>query len=195
MPRKRVSDDLDHVVDEPTATKRAKKAPPKPTPIPPFTPIQIDNNLTYGLGRLPQHISRTPYDIFSLFFSPAILQRIVDHTNEYAAHQLEEQDKPFAREWFPTTMKELRAYLAVNIYMGVHHESAISDFWNTKNTGPLHPQITKHIALKRWQQIDRFLRVSKPQCEHPTVFDKLEELSEHLREAFKLPSFVQGSVR
>ena len=42
-----------------------------------------------------------------------------------------------------------------------------------------------HISLKRWQQIDRFLRISQPTSPRPTVFDKLNDLSEHLRHAFK----------
>ena len=37
----------------------------------------------------------------------------------------------------------------------------------------------------RWQQIDRFLRISKSTSANPTIFDKLKKLFEHLRHAFK----------
>ena len=72
MGRNRVSNDLDHVVDVPAATKKAKNAPPKPKPIPPFTPLQI-TNMECGLGKLPQGVPCLPYSIFTLFFGDDIL--------------------------------------------------------------------------------------------------------------------------
>ena len=186
MGRNRVSDDLDHVVDASTATKlRTKKPPPKPKPIPAFTPMKI-NKLVYGLGTLPTHVAFTPYNVFSLFFNDDILIKFVEYTNEYAAKHVSEEDKPFARKWYPTSLEELRAYIATYIYMGMHSQSEVPDYWNRdSNKGPIHPLIYDHIGLKRWQQIDRFLRISKPTTSQSTVFEKLEELSEHLRHAFK----------
>ena len=42
-----------------------------------------------------------------------------------------------------------------------------------------------HISETRWKQIDRFLRISKSTTSNSIVFDKLDELSEHLRHTFK----------
>ena len=71
--------------------------------------------------------------------------------------------------------------------MGLHTESLVPEYWNQNCLkGPLHPMIFDHISLKRWQQIDRFLRISRPETPNPAVFEKLSELSEHLRQAFKL---------
>ena len=142
------------------------------------------SNLEHGLGKLPVHVACTPYAVFSLFFSDVILQKIVDYTNEYAEKHC--SDKPHARKWFPTTLKELRGYIATCIYMGVHTESSVPEYWNRdSNVGPLHPMVYERISETRWEQIDRFLRISQPTSPHPTVFDKLEDLSEHLRHAFK----------
>ena len=185
MSRNRVSDDLDHVADAPTATKKSKNPPPKLEPIPPFNPMKIAN-LEYGLGKLPQHVASTSYNVFSLFFSDDILQRIVEYTNEYAEEHCSSIDKPHARKWYSTTLKELRAYIATSIYMGVHSESSVSEYWNRDSSvGPLHPMVYDRISANRWQQIDRCLRISQPSSPHPTLFDKLEDLSEHLRRAFK----------
>ena len=186
MGRNRVSDDLDHVIDAPTTTKKSSKnPPPKPKPLPPFTPMKI-SHLIHGLGKLPIHVASTPYNVFSLFFSDEILQKLVDYTNEYAMEHSSNEDKPYARKWYSTSLHELRAYIATYIYMGIHIESSVPDYWNRDTTkGPLHPLIYTHISLKRWQQIDRFLRISRPTSSQSTVFDKLEELSEHLRHAFK----------
>ena len=72
--------------------------------------------------------------------------------------------------------------------MGLHLESSIPEFWNTDPLkGPIHEQVSKHISLKRWQQIDRFFHISKPtSCgQQESPFIKLEPLSEILRLAFK----------
>ena len=44
----------------------------------------------------------------------------------------------------------------------------------------------KKIGLYRWQQIDRYLHISKPSPDGATPFEKLSPLSEHLRQRFKL---------
>ena len=127
-----------------------------------------------------------PYAIFSLFFNEEALQVLVQYTNEYAF--LNPGPKgPKARVWFPTTVKEFKAYLGVSIWMRLHIESSIPEFWNSDPLkGPIHDQVLKHISLKRWQQIDRYFHISKPQqSRHKTPFMKLEPLSETLRKAFK----------
>ena len=185
MGRNRVSDDLDHVADAPTATKKSKKSPPKPKPLPRFTPMKI-HDLVHGRGQLPIDVASTPYRVFGLFFNDAILQKITEYTNEYAAEHASKEDRPFARKWYSTSKEELRAYLATYIYMGIHSQSKVSDYWNRDSTkGPLHSMVYDHIGLCRWEQIDRFLRISRPISSSLTVFEKLEELSEHLRHAFK----------
>ena len=56
MPTKRLSDDIDHVPTDPKPTKKAKKAPPRPGPIPDFRPLEINNQLLHGQSNLPDHI-------------------------------------------------------------------------------------------------------------------------------------------
>ena len=185
MGRNRVSDDLDHVADAPTTTKKSKNPPPKPKPIPRFNPMKI-NDLIHELDKLPIYVASTLYRVFSLFFIDKILHKLAEYTNEYATEYASKEDKLFARKWYPTSLQELRAYIATYIYMRIHSQSQVPDYWNRDpNKGPLHPLIYDHIALCRWQQIDRFLRISKPTSANPTIFDKLEELSKHLRHAFK----------
>ncbi|KAL8882969.1 MAG: hypothetical protein Q9198_000119, partial [Flavoplaca austrocitrina] len=125
---------------------------------------------------MPENVVCEPYSIFSFLFTDDTFQKLVSYTNECAAEHTSEEDKSHARTWCPTTMKEIRAYIAVFISMGVHEASEVSNYWNMDPKEPLHPEITKHIGLKRWQQIDRFLRISRPEIIQPTVFDKLNEL-------------------
>ena len=187
MGRNRVSDDADHVNDLPTATKIPKKPPPKFWPMPKFTSLRIKGDLRHDLGVLPQRVSRTPYDIFSLFFTFEILQYLIDCTNQYEASlHVDKKDKSYARIWFSTTVKELRAYIATWIYMSLHPESCIEEFWNTKWTKSIHSSVSEHIFLKRWQQINRFFHLTSLNTVHQNVFQKMNRLSEHLRVSFKL---------
>ena len=142
---KRVSSDIDHVPIEPP-TKKAKKAPPKQWQLPKFKPQAITGAPTHGYGSLPDDVSHDdPYAVFSLFFTEDILQTIADHTNEYA--QLYPGPvTPYSRVWEPTTAAELKAFLGAYIWMGVHPEAAVKDFWNINpELGPIHEAVTKHI--------------------------------------------------
>ena len=97
MGRNRVSDDLNHVADAPTITKKSKKSPPKPKPLSSFTLIKI-HDLVYERGKLPVNVASTSYRVFGLFFSNVILQRIVEYINEYAAKYASKANKLFARK-------------------------------------------------------------------------------------------------
>ena len=189
MVRNRVSNDLDHVQDQPTTTTKAKTAPPKPWPMPTFKPLKIKNGRQYGLGKLPSNYSCDAYSIFGLFFTDEVLERLVKHTNDYAARheaEIQENRPPHARPWFSTTVKELRAFLATYIYMGVTEEAPIEAYWNTDPAkGAIHPLVSRHISEVRWQQIDRFFRISS-YTPNGNTFEKVDELSEHLRTRFKL---------
>ena len=93
------------------------------------------------------------------------------------------------------TVKELRAYIRVYIWIGVYKETAVEDFWNTnRKKGAIHDEVRAYITLKRWQQIARFLHLSIPHARYPadysnpkeSPFEQLEPLKETLRKRFKL---------
>ena len=179
MPHKRVSDDVDHVPIDRKLSKRLKKKPPSPGPLPEYTPILITNPLTYGHGNLSSFIPSTdPYAIFSLFFTDKIFAILRDYINEYAQLYPSPNDLSYARKWKDTTIKELKAYIGAYIWMGIHPETEIEAFWNTDpEKGPIHHALTQHIGLKRWQQIGRFFYISKPQLYNiprQAVFEKRE---------------------
>ncbi len=168
--------------------KYQKNPPPKPWPLLKYTPVKIIKPFTDGQGQLPNTIaSDDPYAIFGLFFDEETLKILVQHTNEYA-FLYPASETPDSRKWWPTTVKEFRAYLRTSIWMGLHVESSVPDFWNKDSLkGAVYEQVFKHISLKRWQQIDRFFHVSKPlpPNQKESTFDKLEPLSDTLRQVFK----------
>lgn len=163
--------------DDPTFTEnqlpeRTRKVRIKKTPI-------IEHS---AQAHIPEGTERTAIGLWKLFFSDEILQAIVDHTNEYAEQQITLLP-PRHRSWKSLNLPEFHAFLAVQIYMGLHCESDVEDYWNTNPVdGPLHLEVTKHIALGRFQQIDRFLHVSPP-CppgQRQSAFEKVEPLSTYL---------------
>ena len=71
MVRNRATNDEDFV--QPTKYPKlpcgvARNPPPKPSPLPDFKPLSIDNENTYGKPNLPYNINlNDPYQIFKLF--------------------------------------------------------------------------------------------------------------------------------
>ena len=108
MPRNKVSNDIDHVRKDPQLEKAPKASPPKPKPLPKYKPMQIKKLFTHGHSLLPNTTSNNPYTIFSLFFTKAILERLVQHTNEYA-FLFPGPKTPHSRAWIPTTISEMIA--------------------------------------------------------------------------------------
>lgn len=152
MPRKRVSDDVDHVPIDPKPSKIPKKTPPTPWPLPKFNPMPIIQPYTNGAGDLPPHIDvKPPYDIFSLFFTDEILISLAESTNQNAEILLHTQEqKPCPRPWKPTTAGELRAWIAVYMWMGAFPLSRIDEYWNSDPLkGPINTIISSHISKTR----------------------------------------------
>ena len=83
--RNKASNDEDFVLltiylNQPAALK--KKAPPQPGPLPNFVPLHIDNNNKYRCPNLPHNVDLgNTYNIFKLFFTDELLDKLVDFTN------------------------------------------------------------------------------------------------------------------
>ena len=84
MPRNKVSNDLDHVKQDPKPKTAPKEPPPKPQQLPKYTPVKIRQPYTNGQGNLSHTIApNDPYAIFSLFFDESTLKVLVQHINKY----------------------------------------------------------------------------------------------------------------
>ena len=149
MGRNRVSNNVDHIPIDAQAKRPSKERPPEPGLLPAFKPMKIGNLLTYGRGNLPTDVPSDPYTVFSLFFTDYILQVLADHTNEYAELNLPPPEKKHARPWFPTSPQELRVYIGIYVYIGLHIEPDVADYWNISPDKPIHAAVTRAIALVR----------------------------------------------
>jgi hypothetical protein len=92
--------------------------------------------------------------IFQLFWSPEILQDIVRNTNKNEFGPGKPKPR-HSREWNwkETSLSELYAYLGIRIYMGLHKENRIHNYWYHKLGIARHPEVQQAISLMRFEVI------------------------------------------
>jgi hypothetical protein len=106
-----------------------KKPLLKPEPPPAFKPLPIYNENEYSEPKLPDYVNNEdPWQLFKLFWLEELINRLVVYINENTKLHLPLEDKDFPYKWKPISRRELYAYLAVLIYIGLHTESSIKDY-------------------------------------------------------------------
>ena len=66
------------------------------------------------------------------------------------AEKAEKAEKLWSRLWIPTTIKELRAYIRVYIYIGLDGGGPRKVFWNIDSIRSIYYTIRNTISLNRW---------------------------------------------
>jgi hypothetical protein len=117
---------------------------------------------------LPENTSPDdPITLFTLYYTPEIMDMIVKRTNEHARKPVDDS-LPYARanQWYPTSRGELYVYFAVRIYMTLHVENEISDYWDTSNWTPDHP-VANQISRNRFQELHMRVRLAGKEAKGP----------------------------
>jgi hypothetical protein len=136
--------------------------------VPDLTPFEHSKLVLSSLIiNLPDGVNvNSPLDIFLLFFSDEVLNIIVSNTNGYAeekrANQAELRVNP--RPWTDLTLEELKVWIAIVIYRGIHKESELKLCWNLDTNLPIH-RTSRMMILVRYEQIKRFIHISSPSQE------------------------------
>jgi hypothetical protein len=171
----------DHDFVPPTKYKpRHTKKPPGFSPfklIPRFE--AMDLNHTTSSGQIPNTIdSSSPEAVFTLFFTDSVIDRIVRCTNVNAesvradpvnsrAPNIRFHDSYNQLPWKPVTSSEILAYLGILVYMGIHVEPHVNDYWSTDvERGPVHHPIRNTMSRTRWTQIHRYFHVWDAALDH-----------------------------
>jgi hypothetical protein len=93
-----------------------------------FKPMQLPN---WGWQiMLPENASPDdPITLFTMYYTPEIIDIIVKKTNEYRREPRDES-RPHARanQWYPTSCGEIYIYLTIRIYMSLTVCNEISDY-------------------------------------------------------------------
>src|SRR6266513_6470434 len=139
----------------------------------------IDLNRIISSSQIPNTInSSSPEALFTLFFTNSVINRIVQCTNVNAesvradpvtsrAPNIRFHDSYNQLPWKPVTSSEILAYLGILIYMGIHVEPHINNYWNTnEETSPVHHPVLNTMSQTRWKQIHRYFHVWGPTLDH-----------------------------
>ncbi|KPM33877.1 hypothetical protein AK830_g12695 [Neonectria ditissima] len=129
-----------------------------------FKPMDLPSQAPV-IAALPQQ----PLLLFQEFLPISLVERWVSYTNSWVSHLLQQHKagtrtlKPWSRllTWKPTSVAELYVWLAILIYMQIHIEPAIEDYWKVskpQKIEPSHP-VTKYISYDRFTQLSRHLRL------------------------------------
>jgi hypothetical protein len=107
----------------------------------------------------PGITSLNALSIFELFLPDSILNCIVENTNN-SKGRAHRPWKPNARanDWILITRKELKSYIAIIIYIGLHIKQKLETYWSTDPDSPYHI-IPCYMSLRRFQLLHRRLRI------------------------------------
>ena len=123
----------------------------RPHPIPTLQPFQLRQGPVHSLP-----LDATPLDYFHLFWGSDFFQLLSDQTNLYAEQR--QRVKP-DRRWYPTTPEEMRAFIGINVMMGIDRKPEVHHYWSTDpflgNAG-----IQAVLPRDRFESLTRYLHLS-----------------------------------
>ncbi len=121
-----------------------------------FESIQISSNVS--CVNISSDISSLDAaSLWDLYFFFEMLQTIAKHINIYIneSHRWEKERDSKVRSFLNTDELKLKTYFEICIYMSLHKESQVSDYWNIKLNKSLHSLIQEAMTLNRYKNIDR----------------------------------------
>ena len=117
---------------------------------------------------LPEDVSPDdPITLFTMYYTPEIIDLIVEKTNKYRRDP-QDDSCPYARanKWYPTCRGEIYIYFAIRIYMTLHVDNEISDYWKTTEFSPIYP-IQSYMSRDRFQELHMRVRFHGEEAEGP----------------------------
>ena len=116
-----------------------------------LTSITVESfNKTAG-PKVP--IPHSAKEIFFLFFTPPLLELIVEQTNKYAAECMGQEKY---EKWDKVTIEELCAYMGFMLLMGIVHLPSLYDYCKNDEVYHYSP-IANKISRNRFHELHRYL--------------------------------------
>ena len=120
-------------------------------PIPTVRPFEESPGPIHQLAQ-----DATPLDFFSLFWEPPLFQTLSDETNLYATQrQVQKPD----HKWYPTSPQEIRAFIGINMIMGIDRKPALAHYWSTDSFLG-NPGIQSVFPRERFKALCRYLHLN-----------------------------------
>lgn len=119
----------------------------------PFNPSHIT-----GCQTQESQNAKEASEAFHLFLPPTFFTLLVEQTNLYAA-QVYQSTRPPKTTWKDVTVQEMKAFIGMNIAMGVVNLPEINMYWSTD---PIleHSWFRTILSRNRFKQILRFFHLS-----------------------------------
>lgn len=189
MPRQ--SNDID-LVRRPEYTKlstgtKCDRPPDTDPPPSDWQPLQveIDSEYPHGRSHLPPGVDdSSAIELFQLFFPDELLNELAFYTNSLAEEYYRKSRKTTgesAREWKPACRQELYAYLGVLLYMALHHESSIDEYWKTSNDFLPDYPLRNYFSCNRFEEINRFIYCTPPGQSFQSPFGRIIHMSDYIK--------------
>ena len=135
-------------------------------------------NFPYHIN-LPANVQPSdPWSIFRLFITTEMVAVIVKFTNERVSQLSRENLKPrvLLKSWCPVTVEEIFAYIGIRVYMGLHSEECVTDYWAYGINKPTHP-LREVMSRERYEAIYARMRLATadPETEFEAVFERVSQ--------------------
>lgn len=148
------------IAQQPSTFQSSLPTPPKFKPLWHKHPLHFAFNTLLPVLRDLESIR--PSTIFSLFFTQAIIELMVDGTNCNAqAKSANENTEGSGCVWYHTNAQEIQQWLGILMYIGLFCMPAIRDYWIKDERHPRHP-ISEVMGLTRFEQLQRYFHISGP---------------------------------
>jgi hypothetical protein len=93
-----------------------------------FDPLPIPNTRNAEL-RIPDSVDiMDPYALWSLYWPESMWDIISRNTNLYAIHRITIEKDDHKRPWWDTSTVEIKVFVGMLIYMGMHESPSVEDY-------------------------------------------------------------------
>nr|XP_049620046.1 piggyBac transposable element-derived protein 4 [Syngnathus scovelli] len=129
-------------------------------------PDQVISIETFSASSGPQHSlgdDAEPRDYFRILFPDSLFEHMVEQTNNYALYRQRRTGKTDPH-WHPTHAREMRAYVGLNILMGINWLPESGMYWASDifigNAG-----FKKTMTARRFEKLTQYLQLCDREAE------------------------------
>lgn len=130
------------------------------------------DNLKFSFDDDPEiNLDGDEIDFFETIFTNEMVLKIVEETNKYAM-----QEK--SKNWTPITPEEVRVFIGICIYMGIHRLPSTDHYWSTDPALRV-DVIADTMPIKRFKKIVENIHLNDNSTQVPRsdkAYDKLHKI-------------------
>ena len=116
-----------------------------------FKPLKRNGSVD-GYSKVRHLEGQSPFDIWSLLFTPDMVEHITNQTMLYASREKGDHN-------FYVTSDEIYKFLGIIIFSGYHHVPSERDFWSTQPDLQV-PFISREMSRNRYLKIKQYLHLA-----------------------------------